>query len=131
MTASLPSTYNKNTNSQMNDWGLMICDLNRTTTLVADTAQSVTVPTTGGCLGASTSRTNKFYYAVFGVAPAGAAVFVSNTGTAVIPTGSFSSTGSEMIKPGMGRRVQGGSTLSFITHDAAGAVISVAFFPTE
>lgn len=125
----MTSTYQKNTNTQMNDWGLRICNLNRTTTLAQNVAQSITVPNTGDPMGASTSRTNHFYYAVFHI-PTGAVVSVSNTGTAVVPTGSVVATESEVITNGMGRHVTGGTTLSFITGDAAGAVVSVAFFPT-
>lgn len=127
----MTSTYQKNTNAQMNDWGLRVCDLDRTTTLAQNVAQSFTVPATGEPLGASTSKTNKFYQAVFHFQPVSAAVFVSNTGTAVVPTGSFAATASEMLEHGMGRRVTGGSTLSFITGDAAGAIVSVSLFPVE
>lgn len=108
----------------LNDYSCLFSDTVYTTTLAADTAQSFVVPGSAP-LGASATLKNNFI-AVFKVQD-GKCVFVSNSGTAVIATGSFAATQSEMIINGMGRHVTEGQTLSFISHDTT-AIISVSLY---
>ncbi len=110
----------------INDFSNLFSDLIYTTTLAANTAQSVTVPLTSALgMGASASASNAFI-AIFKVQDA-KTVFVSRAGTAVVATGSVAATQSEMIINGMGRHVKAGDTLSLITADTT-AIVQVLFY---
>lgn len=111
-----------------NDFSNQFSDLIYTTTLAANTAQSITVPSTSATgMGASASTSNRFI-AIFKVQD-GKTVFVSRAGTAVVATGSVAATQSELIPNGyeMGRHVKAGDTLSLITADAS-AIVQVVFY---
>ncbi|MHB9161398.1 MAG: hypothetical protein ACYC6W_11035 [Nitrosotalea sp.] len=86
---------------------------NFSTTLAANVAQSVTVP--------STSST---YIAIFSFVP-GAAVWVANNVAATVPGGSFAATKSQ-LNPAS-RFVNAGDVLSFITSDTTDQ-IGVSFY---
>ena len=108
----------------LNDFSCLFSDTVYTTTLAANTAQSFTVPGSAP-LGASATLKNNFI-AVFKIQD-GKTVFVSVAGTAVVASGSFAATQSELIINGMGRHVTQGQTLSFITADTT-AIISVSLY---
>lgn len=125
--ALLTTTFFQNVKSAgcFDDFGLAFAESQWDTTLAADTAQSVTVPSFGP-VGASVGASNKFL-AIIKV-QSGKTVFVSNSGTADIPGGSFAATDSEIVGEKLGRYVKAGETLSFITHDAGGAYVWVGFY---
>ena len=82
--------------------------------LAATVAQTITVPS---------EYPN--YLAVFSFTP-GANVFVNFVTTAVTPPGAIGANLNELNPAG--RKVSKGSTISFITPDAAGAYVSVLFY---
>lgn len=124
----MTTTFKNNTLREagtINDFGNVFSDIKWFSTLAADTAQSVTVPDSAG-MGGSVATKNKFI-AFFKVQD-GASVFVSNSGTAEVPSGTFDETNSEPVRDGMGRHVVGGTTLSFITHDSSTPWVWVGFY---
>lgn len=124
----MTTTFNKNVPSHFNlidDNGNVFSDSISNTTLTSGGgAQDVPVPLQAG-MGGSVGSVNK-YLAVI-VPQDGKTIFVSNSGTAVLPGASFAA-GSKLIpQRGIGRYVKAGSTLSFITSDTS-AYVSVEFF---
>jgi len=85
--------------------------------LAANTAQSITVPSK-----------DRNYIAV--IAPQyGKTIYADGITTAVVPSGSFSASTSEIVPSiGLSRYVNAGQTLSFITGDTGGATITVKFY---
>lgn len=82
--------------------------------LVAAAAQTITVPSQ-----------YPSYIAVMSYTP-GANVFVNFTTTAVTPAGAIGANLNELNPAG--RRVLKGTSISFITPDAAGSYVSVLFY---
>jgi len=109
-----------------NGFGLVFSDTNYKTTLSTGVAQSLTVPNSIPLGGAPTSA-NLHLIAVFSFEP-GTRVWVANGATAVVPTGSFVATASQ-LNPAA-RDVQAGDVLSFITNDTT-ADVSVAFYAIQ
>jgi hypothetical protein len=121
------TTFNQNIRGAgcIDDFGLAFAISKWGTTLAADVAQSVTVPSFGA-VGATVGANNK--YAAIIRAQEGKTIFVSNTGTATLPGGAFAETNSEPVGKKTCRYVTAGSTLSFITHDTGGGYVWVGFY---
>jgi len=96
-----------------NGFGIMPTYDVQTGLLAVATEQSITVPST-----------YSNWIAIFSYTP-GSTVWVSFTGTALAPTGAFSSS-SSVLNPAA-RAVSAGDTISFITADATNPVVSVEF----
>ena len=82
--------------------------------LAANVEQHITVPSE-----------YSHYIAIFSYTP-GSDIWVDGIGTAVVPTGAFSATTSQ-LNPAA-RLVAAGDTLSFITDDLTGPNVSVLFY---
>ena len=107
-----PLCFKKDANG-FNSYAPSFTILNYSTTLAANTAQSLTVP-----------DTNPNFVAVFSFTP-GASVFIANNHTATIPGGSFSQEDSQ-LNPAA-RLVKSGDVLSFITNNTT-ANVCVSFY---
>lgn len=92
-----------------NGFGVPFSDIKYSTTLVANTEQNFTIPSTG-------EATYPNVLAVFSSVP-GSTIWVALNDTAVLPGVSFTQTTSE-LNPAA-RYVHPGDVLSFITGDAA------------
>ncbi len=97
-----------------NGFGVQPCLDQQSGVLAANVAQSITVPSEYPA-----------YIAVLSYTP-GANVWVDCVTTAAAPTGAFAAT-TACLNP-TGLRVLKGTTMSFITADAAGSYVSVRFF---
>ena len=97
----------------MNGFGIPFADDGYSMVLAATVAQSITVP-----------DEYPNWIAIFGYTP-GATVWVDGITTAVAPTGAAATTTAK-LNPSA-RAVKSGDTLSFITSDAAGAMVYVEF----
>lgn len=97
-----------------NGFGVAPCSDSYAGVLAATVAQSVTVPSQYPA-----------YIAVMSYTP-GSNVFANFVTTAVTPAGAIGADLNELNPAG--RRVLKGSTISFITPDAAGAYVSVLFY---
>jgi hypothetical protein len=106
-----------------NGFGLLFSDTKYNTTLAANTAQSLTVPSVMG-MGGNGIYSEPVYLAIFSYAP-GSSVWVANNATAAVPGGSFAAATSE-LNPAA-RQVNGGDVLSFITADTSDE-IGVTFY---
>jgi hypothetical protein len=96
-----------------NGFGVMFADDGQQTTLTANAAQTVTVPS---------NYPN--WLAVFSFTP-GSNIWVGN-GTTAVPGGSFSSTTAD-LNPSA-RFVTKGQTLTFITSDTTSPQVKVSFY---
>lgn len=101
----------------MNGFGIPFADDGFSMVLAATVAQSVTVP-----------DEYPNWIAIFGYTP-GATVWVDGKTTAVAPTGAAAATTAK-LNPSA-RAVSSGDTLSFITSDAAGAMVYVEFLVVQ
>ena len=108
----------------INDFSCLTPSIVFTTTLAAGVEQHFTIPGGNSVGASSTSLSN--WVAVFTVQDA-KNVFYSINGTAVVPTGSFAETMSEMIRNGMGRHVRQSQVISAITPDTT-AYLSISMF---
>lgn len=97
----------------LNGFGLEFSDDNQKVTLAVGVEQHFTVPSNFA-----------FWLAVFSFEP-GSTVWVANNDTAAVPSGSFSSTSSQ-LNPSA-RKVRGGDILSFITNNTT-AEIGVSLY---
>lgn len=85
--------------------------------LAANVAQSVTVP-----------GNYKHWIAVIGI-QANTTVYIDGITTAAVPSGVFAASTVEIIPViGLTREVIAGQTLSFITAEASGAIVTVKFY---
>jgi len=109
----------------LNDFSCQQADLIYDVALAQDTEKNFTVPGNIG-LGASASTRNAFI-AVIRCNPT-ATVLLSINGTADVPGSSFATSDTEVISSGLGRHVWSEDVMSFITHDTAGAYVSVALY---
>lgn len=97
-----------------NGFGVDFCDDGEATTLTANAAQTVTVPS---------NYPN--WLAIFSISP-GSDVWVNKNGTATLPGSSFAPTTSE-LNP-IARRVAAGDTLSLITASTLNPYVKVSFY---
>ncbi|KTD29666.1 hypothetical protein [Legionella maceachernii] len=104
-----------------NGFGLQFSDQKFNVTLAANTAQTVTVPSSGS-IGAPLNQINKFLAIVdvFNATSEGQ-VWCANNDTAAVPVGgTFAATTSDMIvqNKDYARQVNAGDVLSFISAEA-------------
>lgn len=97
-----------------NGFGIPFCIENWKTTLTANVAQTVTVPS---------SYEN--WIAIFSFSP-GSNIYVANNTTATVASGIFAQSSSQ-LNPAA-RYVQAGDVLSFITADSDSPVAEVSFY---
>ncbi len=100
-----------------NGFGLKFADDSYQTTLAANVAQTLTVPS---------NYPN--WIAIFVVSP-GSNIWIANNDEATVPGGSFLQDSSE-LNP-VARQVKSGDILSFITADATNPYVNVLFYIIE
>lgn len=85
-------------------------DIGKAVNLAANVAQSITIPSS-----------SPLYAITFQYEP-GSNIFITNSGTATVPSGTFSTTTSMLNPPGL--QLVKGTVLSFITPDTTAYVIA-------
>jgi hypothetical protein len=116
MALTTSSMFNLNEDNRgQNSFGLDFAFDNFSATLVANTAESVTVPSNF-----------EYWEAIFSYTTNGADVWVANNATAAVPAGATFASTTSQLNP-IARRVKAGDVLSFITGNPS-ANVNVSFY---